>query len=166
VSALNVRPEGVVAVEHFPPELPVWLSRGPFERLRRASRYKRNPRDAAYMHALLEDTYGAGVAVVSGPAMVPEALRKAREVVLLWPDGNGFGWATVERQVRTWKSRSCRVFVLNGRRRRFELTPAVRAGYLVRRILERLWVGELAFAGVFVVVSPLLVGWDLLRGHH
>ena len=167
---MNVRPEAVVAVEYFPPELPVWLPSGPFapalELLRRGSRYKRNPRDAAYMRALLEETYGGGAAVVAAPALAPAALRGAREVVLLWPDGNGFGWASVERRVQAWKSRSCRVFVLNGRRRRFELTPAIRAAYLVRRMLERFWVGELAFSLVFLIASPLLVSWDLLRRRH
>jgi hypothetical protein len=41
----------------------------------------------------------------------------------------------------------------------------VLASYRLRRILERFWVGELAFTVAFVAVSPLLVGWDMIRGH-
>jgi hypothetical protein len=169
MSALNPTSATTVAVEHFPEELPRRLLTGrlsaPFARLRRVSSYKRNPRDAAYMRAVLEDTYGDGVAVVAASTLTPAALREASEVVLLWPDGNGFGWSIVERRVRAWKSPSCRIFVLNGRCRCFELTPAVQASYLARRVLERFWIGELVFSVLFFAISPWLVAWDLIRGH-
>jgi hypothetical protein len=164
-----VTPQSVVAVAYFPAELPPGLTGGPFrkpvELLRRASRYKRNPRDASYMRQLLEETYGRGVGVVEAPSIDRATLYQANHVVLLWPDGNGFGWAGVERRVRDAIDPSCKVFVLNGRRRHFELTAATHASYLARRLLERFWVGEIAFTLVFVVLSPFFVASDFLRGH-
>jgi hypothetical protein len=131
----------------------------------RAAREKQNPRSADYLRSLAVSHLDRSCRLAEAPAALdPPLLRSADEIVLLWPDGNGHGWSPIERAVFRHKAPLARVSVLNGRRRRFELTPRVLAGYRLRRTLERLWVGEFAFTVAFLVLSPLLVGWDMTRG--
>src|SRR5262249_52185548 len=93
-----------------------------FNKLSRLAFAKRNPRDATYMKHLAAATLGEACRFVeAGPDLAPELLRAADEIVLLWPDGNGYGWAPLERAVFRHKAPPARVLVLNGRRRQFEL---------------------------------------------
>jgi hypothetical protein len=94
----------------------------------------------------------------------PARLRNVEDIVLLWPDGSGYGWFPVERRIWAWKDKSAKVRVLNGRRRSFRLTSGLWAAYLFRRFMERFWIGEMAFSLLFFVVSPFLVIWDIGRG--
>ena len=136
--------------------------RGKFSR---ASRAKRCPRDADYLRGLAARHLDSSCRLVEVPeALDPQLLRSADEIVLLWPDGNGYGWSPVEWAVFRHKAPLAHVSVLNGRGRHFELTPRVLASYRLRRTLERFWVGELAFTVTFLAFSPLLVGWDLIKG--
>jgi hypothetical protein len=93
-------------------------------------------------------------------------ISAARGIVLLWHDANGCGWSGVERLVFRYKQRSTTVRVINGRRREFALTPSRRRQFLVRRFLEKSLLVEIGLILAFAVLSPLLVGWDVLRGRH
>jgi hypothetical protein len=93
------------------------------------------------------------------------ALRKARAVVLLWRDGNGTGWFPIERRVFGDINGDARLLVLNGRRRQFELTRRAWSSYVMRRAIGKSLIPETLFMLWFVVTSPFLMTWDLLRGH-
>jgi hypothetical protein len=129
---------------------------------------RRNPRNRDYMRALVatEGLSEADVVVADAkaPAVDPNRLKSAATILLLWPDGNGTGWWPVEQQVFRETPRTARILVMNGRRRRFELSTGCWFGYLLRRVVEKSLAGELAFFAVFVVTSPFLVAWDRLRG--
>lgn len=139
-------------------------------RLSLDSASRRNPRSGEYMNLLaaerdahpddvwihLEDTSTL-------PAMPLDGVER---VVLLWRDGNGTGWRTVERHVFANKAPGARVDVLNGRRRAFELTPALWRGYLTRRFVEKSLVPDMAIAAMLLTLSPVIIGWDLIRGRH
>jgi hypothetical protein len=133
--------------------------------LHRAVDYRRNPRDREYMMALARrEGRGAWTIVEDGPALTDAALRDAESIVLLWPDGNGYGWTAIERRV--WRTRrpDAVVSVLNGRQRSFELTPSLWRRFRLRRALERSWVGEVAFLSAGVLVGLPLLMWDTIRG--
>jgi hypothetical protein len=136
------------------------------ERIRVDSASRRNPRTAQYMAALIEGRGNAGtvVRVTDAQTLDPRQLGAARTIVLLWRDGNGCGWSRVERIVFRHKRPECPVLVLNGRRREFVLTPSIRRTYLLRRFVEKTLLPEMAAFMAFVLLSPLLVAWDVLRG--
>ena len=76
----------------------------------------------------------------------------------------GLGFGALERQVLRRRRKSGGVRIMNGRKRDFLLTPRVRRGLLFRRILERTMAGEALFALVFIVATPLMLSFDLVRG--
>ena len=98
-------------------------------------------------------------------AMAGAAVAQARHIVLLWPDAIGYGWTPLERDVFSRKRRDAEVYALTGRRRAFKLTPATLFGLRLRRIAERLWLGEAVMAVGLLVSAPFLVMWDFARGH-
>jgi hypothetical protein len=165
-----------LAILYFPDEYSI--RRGPlkrgFDKLGAASHVRRDPRNRSYIETLVQErTKGNTMQWLELPRQwwqgesaqkLEEACGTAEEIWLLWPDGNGYGWSKVERSV--WKSKRPKVklVVLNGRRRFFELTPKIRRMYQLRRILERLWVGEVGFTLVLLLIAPFLVGWDFARG--
>jgi hypothetical protein len=157
-----------VCITHFPSEYSSWLRKWflsqLFDRLSKASRYKRNPRDIQYMRALVTEFLGQDIHWVKAKYLRPNIVKEADKIILLWPDGNGYGWFWVEFRVFAWR-RGSTVMVLNGRRRYFQLTLKLWLAYCLRRFLERFWIGEIVFSIIFLVVSPFLVAWDLLRGH-
>ena len=129
---------------------------------------RRNPRNREYMLALMANS-GLGesqlLTAASNAATFDRArLAAAKDIVLLWPDGNGTGWRSVERLVFAEARRDARIFVLNGRRRRFELSAGAWRGFLWRRAVEKTLLLEFVFSVVFVVTSPFLVLADVLRG--
>ena len=139
--------------------------RGPRQLYRRAVWFKSNPRNAAYMKQLLNETWPGArfVDVAAEPAWQKEA-GDCETLVLLYPDAIGLGFGAIERKVRRARKGRETAQVLTGRRRRFALTRAVRRGLLMRRLLERTMLGELLFGIVFVVTTPLLLTFDLVRG--
>jgi hypothetical protein len=95
---------------------------------------------------------------------VTERIAAADEVVLLWPDAIGYGWRAIERRVFALRRAGGGVFALTGRRRHFELTPALLALFRARRLLERLWLGEALLAAGLLLSAPVLIAWDFARG--
>lgn len=133
-------------------------------KLVKVGRFKRNARTSEYMKSLAAEHLGPECEFVDAGPGLPERLARASEVVLLWPDGNGYGWSPVERAVLGTKNSATRVFVLNGRRRYFELTPPVLRAFRTRRVLARFWIGEILIASALLLISPGLVAWDWARG--
>lgn len=117
------------------------------------------------MKDLVQSLFGADCEWVEAHDLRRDQVRAATEIVLLWPDGNGYGWLVTECKVLAWKAHGARLLVLNGRRRFFALTPGRWLAYGLRRLAERFWMGELVFSLCFVVISPPLVVWDWVRGH-
>jgi hypothetical protein len=148
------------------------LRRG-LNKLARAGRFKRNARTPDYMRQLAADVLGRDCEILDGeggllderPAVgVAERVAAAGEIVLLWPDATGYGWRLLERRIFALRRRGARVFVLSGRRRHFELTPAVLASFRTRRALERLWLPEVLLGAALLLGAPALVAWDFARG--
>jgi hypothetical protein len=109
----------------------------------------------------LAAAHGAGTIVtIAAPAELP-ALPPGSDAVLLWPDANGLGWRPIEKKLLRG---GVRVWVLSGRRRRFELTRRCWRAFEYRRVLEKYLVGEMVFAAAFLLMTPFLTVWDLLRG--
>ena len=113
---------------------------------------------AAFPDATTEDVVRVDDTAASVDWTAPD------EIVLVWPDGNGTGWSDLERVVFARKRASTVVRVLNGRRRCFVYDAVQRRAFRRRRLLEKTLAGELAFALVFVTLTPWLWLFDLVRG--
>jgi hypothetical protein len=120
--------------------------------------FKANPRDEDYLRALFAERYPGGR--IGGV----DDIGSAAVVVLLYPDAIGIGWSAVEREVRARAPAGTELRVLNGRRRDFALDTRMRRALAVRRVLETALIGEAVLAAVLLVLTPALLGWDLLRG--
>lgn len=132
---------------------------------RRAVWFKSNPRSASAMEQLFHETWPDGRFVnVSKTKGWRREAADCETVVLLYPDAIGLGFGAIERQVLRNRRGRHRARVLNGRKRDFLLTPPVRRGLRLRRMLERTMAGELLFALVFLVTTPLMLSLDLVRG--
>jgi hypothetical protein len=113
-----------------------------------------------YMNALAAEHGAREVRGVTRASELPSVTAGA-EVVLLWTDANGIGCSPLERAL--YRS-GARIWVLNGRRRLFELTPGRRRLLQCRRALEKYMLGEALFTIVFFLITPGLVAWDAVRG--
>jgi len=157
-----------LCVSFFPSEYPSWLgkalSHSFYNLLCKASNYKRNPRNLAYTRALVTQTLGEGCLIVKARHLSESRLKDADEIVLLWPDSNGYGWFGVERRILAWKKKHSKIMILNGRRRCFNLSRSLWIMYLLRRFMERFWIGEIIFSLFFLCISPFLMLWDFIRG--
>lgn len=156
-----------LCIEYYPNEYPEIVGRllgrsifgRIFQKFKEITHYKRNPRDQKYMLALAEKRFGKDFELIQAANM--SDFSGADEVVLLWPDGNGYGWAPIEARLLFQRAR---VSVLNGRQRYFPLTFKSWLGCLPRRFMERFWIGEMVFTAVFLAMTPFLVGKDLVKG--
>jgi hypothetical protein len=131
---------------------------------RRGVQYKANPRDEAYMRALFAERYPDGVLIRADHAAWRREVAGADTIVLVYPDSIGLGFRRIESAVRRAARPGATVRVLNGRRRDFEWTAAVRRQLYVRRMLERTMAVELVSVFAFLVVTPCLLAADLVRG--
>ena len=158
-----------VAILAFPDapasDRPLSAQDGVLEKLDRVARYKRNPRSREYMRQLAASVLPTATVVEVDGALPRAAISQARHVVLLWPDAIGYGWSRLEREVFNFKRRDAQVYALSGRRRTFRLTTGTLFGLRLRRLAERLWLGEALMALSLLVSAPFLVMWDFARGH-
>ena len=134
-------------------------------KLDRVARYKRNPRSPEYMRHLAASLLPTATVVEVGAALPRAAMSQARHVVLLWPDAIGYAWSGLEREVFKYKRRDANVYALSGRGRTIKLTTGALFGLRLRRLAERLWLGEAAMALGLLLSAPFLVMWDFARGH-
>jgi hypothetical protein len=121
---------------------------------RRALFERANPRTPEYMRALFAERYPDGLVASDVPATNVET------IVLLYPDAIGQGWSSLERRLPT----GVPVRVLNGRRREFPFDRRAQLALSVRRALERSMLGEALALAVFVLLTPVLVTADVMRG--
>lgn len=80
-------------------------------------------------------------------------------VVLVWPDALGLGWERLERKLAPARN----LFVLNGRRRLFELAPALRRKLALRRFCAYTRLPEIAFALATFPVAAICAFTDFIR---
>lgn len=156
-----------LCIYHDPEDYPHWLQVWPFKyffsRLALYLRHKRRPRDEEYMRARCEDRFREYV-MVPARDLTPEMVAKSAEIVLLWPDANGYGWSRIENRVFRQKGRGTNVYALNGRRRFFPFHRGLQLTYLLRRLSERFWVAEALMTAIFVLATPIMLAIDHARG--
>ena len=154
----------VVGVFHNPWRSDYDPRRSLAELYRRAVWLKANPRDEEYMRALFAERYPRGAFVRASDEGWRSELPAADTVVLLYPDSNGIDFSGLEAEVGRLKKTWATVRVLNGRRRDFVLSRAVRRGLRRRRFIERAMLGEALATLLFVAATPFFVVSDLVRG--
>lgn len=133
-------------------------------------RNRRNPRSQAYMERLAKQNFpdfdaDQIVMIEHTPELSNFDWDAVKDVVLLWPDGNGTGWTNIEREIFRRKPSAVRVVVLNGRRRQFVLKQADWRAFQWRRILEKTFPVEMSILLAFLIISPWLALWDFARGN-
>ncbi len=116
------------------------------------------------MRTLAETAWPEAEIIEIDDAVPIERIGRASAIVLLWPDATGYGWASIERAVFSAKRPDARVFALTGRTRTIELLPTTLLAFRVRRLVERLWVGEAVLGAALLLAAPFLVVWDFARG--
>lgn len=158
----------ILCIHHFPPVYPELLQRGRmgyfFNRLGLYLDRRRNPRDLEYMENLCRERFGNGYTLVAASKISDVQIGNADQVVLLWPDGNGYGWYQTENTVFRNMKKGAQLHVLNGRRRYFPYSKRGQLPYLLRRSAERLWLAEIASTVVFILVTPFLLLLDFAKG--
>lgn len=155
-----------VAIMGFPDATtPQPSAESTLEKLSRVARYRRNPRSADYMRHMVASMLPNARLIELNQDGTPERIGDARHVVLLWPDAIGYGWRPIERAIFRQKAPGVTVYALTGRRRVFTLTPGTLFGLRLRRLVERLWIGEALLAAGLLISAPFLVLWDFARGH-
>ena len=147
------------------PSAPLGTGEGVLQKLDRIARFKRNPRDPEYMRHVAASLLPHARVMEVDRAVPAPAIAQAPHIVLLWPDAIGYAWFPLEREVFRHKRRDAVVYAVNGRRRAFRLTPLTLLGLRLRRLAERLWLGEAVMAVGLLVSAPFLVMWDFARGH-
>lgn len=129
-----------------------------------AVRFKANPRDPAYMEALLREHWPDARIEIVDDASWRSHVTEAGTIVLLYPDAIGLGFGAFERALLRALPSDRPLQVLNGRRRRFSLTPATLRSLRTRRALERSMVGELLATPFIVGAGAVLAVYDRLQG--
>jgi hypothetical protein len=82
------------------------------------------------------------------------------QIVLLWPDANGMGWFDIERRVFNGRKPGSRVYVLNGRRRFFELPRKQWRLFRFKRFMEKTFLLEFVVLFLFLLTAPVMALWD------
>ena len=97
--------------------------------------------------------------------LLKEASRRVGDfdsVILLYPDAIGHGYDKIESIVL---GSAKQVYILNGRKRLFELTGEMLKKLRIRRILEKCFILEISFAVIFPFISaPFFLYEYLTRG--
>lgn len=116
------------------------------------------------MSALAADVGEGSWSIIDNSRLTDQQISEASNIVLLWPDANGFGWGQITQRIDRFKRSEARVYVLNGRRRHFELTFPFRLRFALRRAIQQAWVGEVAFMIAGLGIAAPLAAWDKLHG--
>lgn len=116
------------------------------------------------MEREIGNRWGSGAKVAPISSVTSSQIVQHSQVVLAWPDSIGYGWTWWELKTffRLGGMRNLRV--LTGRNREFSLSFRLWLGFVGRRVMEKAWVGEVVFALGFVLLSPIFVLSDFLRG--
>ena len=122
-------------------------------------------RNREYMEKLFESRFPSCDLYVLDDGRIPESvLQNADNIVLLYPDAIGIDWRAIESRIIAHRPAK-RVLALNGRRRLFRLDAAMRRRLIGLRFLETSRIPEVFILCVFLVATPILVLFDLVRGH-
>jgi hypothetical protein len=132
---------------------------------RRAVWFKANPRSEEYMRALFLERMPDGIFLnTERDEHWRSHLGSADSIFLLYPDSTGLFFSDLESEVEKHKPEWATMRVLNGRRRAFVLSRAVRRRLRLRRFIERTMLGEALFSAAFLAVTPFFLISDLVRG--
>ena len=142
-------------------------SRSPIAKYRKTVWYKARPRSRDYMRGLFLQRYPEGgfICLEESPDWL-SFISDADVIVLLYADAIGLGFSDVERSLN---GRTCpwtAVRVLNGRQRGFILNRGALWALRMRRLIERMMLGEVVFFVFFLCVTPYLLVRDLLGGRN
>jgi hypothetical protein len=99
----------------------------------------------------------------AGRALPSLSWSEISEIVLLWPDSNGMGWSSIERDILSRARVGTPLLAISGRRRCWKLDGQTLRGLWWRRALEKTLAFEFAFTIAFGFVTPALVAYDWLR---
>ena len=130
----------------------------------RAQRFKANPRSEADMRSSFAAQWPQGRFLVADRQSLPGLLREADTVVKLYPDATGMRLGWFDRAVSRHAMPDASTMVLNGRGRRYAWDGKVRRRLGVRRFLEATMMVECAALVAFLLLTPFLLIWDLVRG--
>ena len=122
--------------------------------------HRGNPRSLTYMKELVGRHMGDIDLVPMHDLSMLSQVSTVEQIILLWPDANGMGWFDIERQVFKQKKASSDVYVLNGRRRLFELQRNRWRAFRLKRFLEKSFLLEIGVLSLFMVTAPVLALWD------
>jgi hypothetical protein len=124
--------------------------------------YRGSPRPLSYMKELMHSRIGKiNSSDMTETSIVSQVdVSKFQQIILLWPDANGMGWFNIERQIFKRKQADAPVYVLNGRRRLFELPRKQWRSFRVKRFLEKTFLLEVGVLLLFIVTAPILALWD------
>ncbi|MDQ6734352.1 MAG: hypothetical protein M3Z35_09615 [Nitrospirota bacterium] len=133
-----------------------------FTKLSGFHEYRGSPRSLPYMKELIHNRIGkidsSGMTETSIVSQVD--VSKFKQIILLWPDANGMGWFDIERQIFKRKHANTLIYVLNGRRRLFELPRKQWRAFRLKRFLEKTFLLEIGVLLLFIVTAPILALWD------
>lgn len=121
---------------------------------------KSNSRPKEYMKNLFNEIYPEGKFIE-----IDNNFKKYKEyfennkIILLYPDSIGIGFEKIEKYLKGSK-----VYVLNGRKRKFKLSKGMKIRMKLRRFLERTMFLEFIFIPIFIISTAIFLFMDLLRG--
>jgi len=118
--------------------------------------HRANPRSFAYMKEVFEAFYPEGEIV-----LLENLPSKVDKVILLYPDAIGLGQGSIESRLRR---NNAPIFILNGRRRHFELTNYMRNKLRVKRFLESSFLCEVFFTPFIIILGMLAALKDRIMG--
>ncbi|WP_447983605.1 hypothetical protein [Nitrospira sp. Nam74] len=122
--------------------------------------YRGNPRSLAYMNELIRCQMGTVDLVPRHDLSLLSQVSTFEQIVLLWPDANGMGWFDIERRVFNGRKAGSRVYVLNGRRRFFELPRKQWRLFRFKRFMEKTFLLEFVVLFLFLLTAPVMALWD------
>lgn len=127
--------------------------------------FKANPRNEDYMKLLFFKccTGGDYVNVDKDPEW-NKRVTSADQLILLYPDAIGLGFRQIESQAFKFKQPWVSVHAINGRRRKFLLTRSTLWRLYLRRFLERWMIGEMMATLLFLILTPILIFLDWMKG--
>lgn len=135
--------------DNFFEKKPVWLPK----KLHRVICERSNPRTKSYMTSLLKQHFlHAEICENLNIKLIANAT-----VVLLYQDAIGLGWSKLE---KLCLKHAQTVMVINGRRRKFQLTRSTRRKLLLRRFLEITFLLEMLTAPVLLLAGSILALTD------
>lgn len=133
-----------------------------FTKLSGFHEYRGSLRPLSYMkeliHSRIEKIDSSDMTEMSIISQVD--VSKFKQIILLWPDANGMGWFNIERQAFKRKHSNTPIYVLNGRRRLFELSRRQWRVFRLKRFLEKTFLLEFGVLLLFLVTAPILALWD------